>query len=87
MEYQILALELDIYLELVEYAKKMGIKEGENMEKAITQFAKENPKKITVIATTEKDIDLLTGNLREMGFKVLNIKEEERKKEKDNESN
>jgi len=34
------------------------------------------------LGETEKDADLLTGDLREEGLKVLNLNEEQRKREK-----
>jgi len=41
-------------------------------------------KKATFIGTTNQDVSLLTGNLRENGIKVKNLSEEKRKNEKHN---
>jgi 20S proteasome alpha/beta subunit len=82
-------ISLDDYLEIMEEAiklgKERGKKEGDNLEAEFFEVAKKKglTNKIKHLGTTEKDIDLLTGDLRENGLKILNMKEEERKRKND----
>jgi hypothetical protein len=69
----------DIYIEIVELAQKEGVKEGESMQKQFETILRQKSQEFTYLGDTEKDIDLLTGDLRELGFKILNPKEEERR--------
>jgi len=47
------------------------------------EVLKKRKDKIEHLGTSEKDIDLLAGNLREEGLKILNLKELERRKRND----
>lgn len=70
------------YLEVIKLAQKNGKKPGDSIEKELFEVMSKKGKK--PLGTTDMDIDLLTGELREKGFNVLNIKEEERKRERRN---
>jgi len=80
-------ISLDNYLEIMEEAiilgKERGKKEGDNLEEEFFEVAKKLNKIPKHLGTTEKDMDLLTGDLRENGLKILNLKEEERKRKND----
>ena len=77
-------INLDDYIEIMEEAiklgKERGKKEGDNLEQEFFEIAIKKNKIPKHLGTTEKDIDLLTGDLRENGLKILNLKEEERRK-------
>ncbi len=75
-------LNIDDYLEIYDLAKKNGKKEGDNMQEEMLFVM--NKKNVSPIAKTNNDLDLLCGNLREQGIKVLNLKEKIRE-EKDGE--
>jgi hypothetical protein len=84
MKNQLWSLTLDIYLEVVELAQKHGKKSGDSMLEEFQEIRNKYPERFQYVGETEKDIDLLTGDLREEGLKVFNIKEEERKNQNDN---
>jgi len=79
-------MNVDTYLQVMEEAiilgKERGKKEGEEMSQEFFEIAKKKGilDKIKYLGETEMDKDLLTGNLREKGFKILNPDEEERRK-------
>lgn len=76
--------DIDTILEVYELAKQRGKKPGDDISKEFLEIMKK--KNIKPIGTTDKDIDLLAGDLREEGKKVLNLKEiERRNKEEKNE--
>lgn len=66
--------------EVYELAIKHGKKEGESIEDEFFEVMKKKKDKFKCLGTTDKDSDLLTGDLREAGLKVLNLNEIERKK-------
>ena len=67
---------MDDYLEIIKLAIKNGKQSGDSMEEEFFQVMK----KKKPFASTNKDIDLLTGDLREKGIKVLNMNELKRRK-------
>ena len=67
-------------LEIFELAKSRGKKAGDNCQDEFLEILKNKPDKFTYLGDTEQDIDLIGGNLRERGLKILNIKEIERRK-------
>jgi len=71
-------ITIEQYLEIIELAKQHGKKEGDSMQEEFNEIMKKY--KIKSLGTTNKDIDDLTGDLRENGIKVLNLKEIERRK-------
>ena len=73
-------INLDTFLEIMELAKKRGKKAGESMQEEFEEVRKKHPEKFKHLGTTDKDGDLLTGDLREEGIKVLNLDEIERGK-------
>jgi len=78
-------MDAETYLEIVGLAQKHGKKPGESMKEEFEEVMKKRKDKIQFLGTTDKDIDLLTGELRERGLKIYNSKEEERKRKKNNE--
>lgn len=75
-------IDIDTMLEVYKLAQQRGKKAGENIEQEFLEVMKK--KNMTPVAKTDQDIDMLTGNLREEGMKILNMKEVDRKNEKDN---
>lgn len=73
---------LEIYEEAIKLGKERGKKEGDNLEQEFFEVIKKRKAqdKIKHLGQTEKDIDMLTGDLREEGYKILNLKEERKKK-------
>lgn len=71
------SLSVDDYLEIVKRSRELGIKTGESMEEVLKEYMKEKGQK--PIGKTDKDLDLLSGELREEGVKVLNMNELKRK--------
>jgi len=81
--YSISAEDLiKIYPEAIALATEHGKKTGEDFGEELFEIAKKYGIKIDKLGETEKDADLLTGDLREEGLKVLNLNEEQRKREK-----
>ena len=74
--------DLGTYLEAVKLAKQHGKKAGDNISDELMEVMKKNPKKFHMLGTTDMDLDMICGNLREQGLKIFNIKEAERKNKK-----
>jgi hypothetical protein len=70
---------LDEYLEIIELAKLHDKTEGDDMTAELEEIAKKYPDKVKFLGETEKDLDLLCGDMRENGYKILNLKEIERR--------
>ena len=72
---------MTIYEEAIILGKERGKKEGDNIEQEFFEIAKKKGMldKIKHLGETNQDIDLLAGNLREKGLKILNMKEIERR--------
>jgi len=73
-----------IYQEIIELALTHGKKEGESMQEEFEEIRKKHSE-IQHLGTTDKDIDMLTGEMRDRGQKILNLNEEERRR-KNNEN-
>ncbi|MHA1437893.1 MAG: hypothetical protein ACTSPD_09980 [Promethearchaeota archaeon] len=73
------AINIDTYLEIIELAKKHGKKPGDSMQEEFIEVIKK--KKAKYLGGTNKDKDLLTGDLREEGLRILNLDELQRKKD------
>lgn len=82
-EYYAYEIDLETYFEVYELAKKHGKKPGDSMQEEFEEILKKR-EKIKLIAKVDKDIDMLTGELRGKGLKVLNLKEIDRKKKNEN---
>jgi len=82
-------LSIDDYLTIMQetiiLGKERGKKEGDNLEQEFFEIAEKKGliDKIKHLGTTDKDIDLLTGDLRENGLNILNMNEEKRKRKND----
>jgi rRNA maturation endonuclease Nob1 len=72
-------MDISTYLEIVELAKKHGKKPGDEMNEELIEVMKKKGK-IQYLGKTDKDLDLLAGELRERGIRVFNPKEEQRRK-------
>lgn len=70
---------IKIYPEALELAKQRGKQPGQDFGEELFEIAKKYNIKIEGLGSSEKDVDLLTGDLREEGLKVLNLNEEMRK--------
>lgn len=73
-------ITIDDYLETIALAKKNGKKPGDRMDEEFLEIMKKKGKKKNPIAKTEKDSDMLTGELRESGLKVFNLEEWKRQR-------
>ena len=76
----------EIYEEIINLALTHGKKEGESMQEEFEEIRKKHSE-IQHLGTTDKDIDMLTGELRDKGQKILNLNEEERKRKRNEEKN
>jgi len=74
----------EIYEEIINLALTHGKKEGESMQEEFEEIRKKHSE-IQHLGTTDKDIDMLTGEMRDRGQKILNLNEEERRR-KNNEN-
>ena len=68
--------DIDTTIEMYQLAKDENI----SLQEAFEKILKKKRDKIKFLGTTEKDGDLLTGDLREKGQRILNINEEIRKR-------
>ena len=73
-------LDTKTYLEIYNLAQKHGKKTGSSMQEEFDEVLKKRKNKIKYLGSTDMDIDLLTGNLREQGLKIRSINEENRRK-------
>lgn len=71
---------MDAYIKIYELAKSHGKIPGDNMQAEFETIFKKYPNEFTFLNETNKDVDLLSGDLREEGIKVLNPKEIDRRK-------
>jgi len=73
----------EIYMEIYELAMKHGKKAGDSMTEEFKEILEKRKGEIKHLGTSDKDVDLVAGNLREEGLKILNLKELERRKKND----
>ena len=73
--------DVETMLEVYKLAQERGKKAGDSVEEELLEVMNKKKEKIKILGTTEQDLDMLTGELRERRFKVLNLKELERQKE------
>jgi hypothetical protein len=74
-------ITMEIYEEIINLALAHGKKEGDSMQEEFEEVRKKHSE-IQHLGCTNKDIDQLTGDLRESGKRILNLNEEERKRKK-----
>lgn len=79
-KYSAYQITTEGYIRICELAQKNGKKVGDSMQDEFNQILKEHPEWFKFLGVTNKDVDLLTGNLREQGIKIINLKEEQRRK-------
>lgn len=72
------SLTVDQYLELMDLAILNGKVAGELMDEEFEVIV--NKYNLKPIGSTELDLDMLTGEMRDSGIKVTNINELERQK-------
>jgi hypothetical protein len=75
-------ITMEQYFEICDLALKHGKKAGDSMQEEFDEIRKKY--QIQHLGCTDKDIDMLTGELRDKGKKVLNLNEEERKRKRKN---
>lgn len=61
---------------------KNGKKAGDGLIEEAIEVSKRHPTWVTILGYTNMDADMLAGNLRESGLKVLNVNELKRRKKK-----
>jgi hypothetical protein len=71
---------IEIYEEAVKLARERGKKPGDSINQEVVELLAKRKKNLQCLGTTNKDMDMLTGDLREAGFKVINTEEERRRK-------
>ena len=74
----------EIYEEIINLALSHGKKAGDSMQEEFEEIRKKHSE-IQHLGSTEKDIDMITGEMRDRGQKILNLNEEARKR-KNNEN-
>ena len=72
--------DIDTMMEVFNLALKHGKKAGDNIQDEFLEIYKQKKDKFILIGCTEQDIDMLAGNLREDGKKILNLNEINRRK-------
>lgn len=78
-------LDITTYLEIVSLAQKNGKKPGDSMAEEMAQIIEQKREGIQFLGTIDQDKDMLVGNLRENGLKVLNLDELNQKESKKHE--
>ena len=78
-KYSIFELDWKTYKEIYELAKTHGKQAGDSMQEEFEEVLQKKRSKFKFLGFTNQDVDLLTGNLREEGLRVLNMKEIERR--------
>ena len=63
------------------YAKFQGVKPGESFTKQLAEVIQRHPEWLDKVEECDKDVDLMTGDMREKGKKVFNLNEYMRQKE------
>jgi len=76
----------EIYEEIINLALSHGKKAGDSMQEEFEEIRKKHSE-IQHLGSTEKDIDMITGEMRDRGQKILNLNEEERKRKNNEEKN
>jgi predicted CopG family antitoxin len=69
-----------VYDEAKALASQRGKKAGDSFTDEIIELLIKKGKKLEYLGSTEKNIDVITGDLRESGIKVHNLNEEERRR-------
>ena len=73
-------VDIETAIAIYDLALAHGKKPGENIQEEFLEILSKNKDKIKLLGETDKDIDLLTGDLRDNGVKILNIHEVDRQK-------
>lgn len=76
--------DVSTMIEVYELAKERGKKSGDNIQAEFIEIMSKKQDKFKILGTTDKDIDMLTGELRDRKMNVLNLKEIDRR-QKNNE--
>lgn len=67
--------DVETMMEIFDLALKHGKKTGDNIQDEFIEIYKQKKEKFQLLGCTDQDIDLLAGNLREEGKKVINLNE------------
>ena len=71
----------EVYEDAIAIGKAEGRKPGDDIGDIVFRLLTERKKTVKVLGYTDKDLDVLAGDLREKGHKVLNMREVERQTE------
>jgi hypothetical protein len=71
-------MDINTYIEIVELAQAHGKKQGENLQEEFEEVLSRKQNQIKFLGVTDQDKDLLIGNLRENGVKIMDLDEIER---------
>ena len=82
LKYNVFLVNANILMEVIELAKKNGKVYGDSMQEEFDIVLKKHPEEFEFLGATKDDVDMITGNLREKGLKIKNLKEVDRKKKK-----
>ena len=74
---------VETYLEIMQLAKKRGKRVGDSMQAEFDEIKAKYPEKFKSMGAVNTDVDLLTGNLREEGHKILNLNEVQKQVDND----
>lgn len=67
--------DIGFMLKVYDLAKSRGKKTGDSIQDEFFELLDKEPDAAKFIGQTDQDIDMMTGNLREQGSKVININE------------
>lgn len=76
-------VDVEILSEIIDLAIKHGKKPGDSMEEEFKEVVAKYKDRVRLIGSTDKDVDLLTGDCREAGLRVLNPHEYDKRKSDD----
>ncbi len=73
-------IDIETVTEIIELAQLHGKNPGDSMQVEFEEILRKKGNKFQLLGETDKDVDMITGELREERKRVLNIKEIDRKK-------
>lgn len=80
--FSMFIMNIGTVLEIYDLAKKNGKKVGDDCTEEFKEIYNRDPSKFIFLGTTDKDKDLILGNLREEGFRINTIEELQKENEK-----
>ncbi len=70
--------DVNTMLEVYQLAKDRGKKAGDSVQDEFIEIMEKKQDKFKILGVTDKDIDILAGELRDRKMKILNLKEIDR---------